>query len=133
MRILARATLAIAILLVTGWAALALRLGPFRAEDWSAAFAALGGTGAVSAFVPRLRRIVLPAYGIALAGFAYAWTQVEPSNDRDWQADVAVLSYATLDGERVTIHNVRNFDYRTETDFTPRYYDKTYDLAELDS
>jgi hypothetical protein len=33
----------------------------------------------------------------------------------------------------VTVHNIRNFQYRTETDFTPAYYDKTFDLRELDS
>ena len=33
----------------------------------------------------------------------------------------------------MTIHNIRNYDYRTETDFTPRYYDKTFDLRQLDS
>ena len=36
-------------------------------------------------------------------------------------------------GDLVTIHNIRNFDYRTETDFMPRYYDKTFDLRQLDS
>ena len=41
--------------------------------------------------------------------------------------------YATINGDLVTIHNIRNFDYRTETDFTPRYYDKTFDLRQLDS
>ncbi len=35
--------------------------------------------------------------------------------------------------DRVTLHGVRNFDYRSETDFTPRYEDRTYDLAALDS
>jgi hypothetical protein len=44
-----------------------------------------------------------------------------------------VLPFATFDGDLVTIHNIRNFDYRTETDYTPRYYDKTYDLRRLDS
>ena len=38
-----------------------------------------------------------------------------------------------MNGDLVTIHNIRNFDYRTETDFTPRYYDKTFDLRQLDS
>ena len=55
-----------------------------------------------------------------------------PSNDRDWQPEVAVLPYATIDGDRVTVHNIRNFDYRTETDFTPAYYDRTFDLRRLD-
>src|SRR5262249_6633770 len=58
---------------------------------------------------------------------------IPASNDRDWQPDVAVLATATLDGERVTVHNIRNNAYRTDTDFTPRYYDKTFDLRRLES
>jgi hypothetical protein len=46
---------------------------------------------------------------------------------------VALLPFATFDGDLVTIHNIRNFEYRSETDYTPRYYDKTYDLRKLDS
>ena len=61
------------------------------------------------------------------------WTSIEPSNQRDWQTDVAVLPYATRDGDLVTLHNVRNFDYRTDQDFVPRYDDRTFDLRELDA
>ena len=42
------------------------------------------------------------------------------------------LPHATIDGERVTVHDIRNFDYRTETEFTPAYYDRTFDLRRLD-
>lgn len=61
------------------------------------------------------------------------WGMIEPSNDREWQTEVAVLPYATFDGNLITVHNIRNFDYRTETDFTPAYYDRTYDLTKLNS
>lgn len=61
------------------------------------------------------------------------WSMIEPSNDREWQPEVAMLPYATFDGNLITVHNIRNFDYRTETDFTPSYYDRTYDLTKLDS
>src|SRR5262249_56758868 len=61
------------------------------------------------------------------------WRPTTPCNDRDWQPAVAVLATATLDGERVTVHNIRNNAYRTDTDFTPRYYDKTFDLRRLES
>ena len=44
-----------------------------------------------------------------------------------------MLPYATISGDRVTVHNIRNFDYRSETDFSPAYYDKTFDLRELQS
>jgi hypothetical protein len=43
-----------------------------------------------------------------------------------------VLPYAVIDGDRVTVHNIRNFDYRTEIDFTPAYYDRAFDLRRLD-
>ncbi|MFP5258914.1 MAG: DUF4105 domain-containing protein, partial [Acidobacteriota bacterium] len=65
--------------------------------------------------------------------FVLWWSTIAPTNDRDWQPDVAVLPYAEVNGEAVTVRNVRNFDYRSETDFTPRYFDKTYDLDRLDS
>ena len=56
-----------------------------------------------------------------------------PSNSRNWQPDVTVLPWADIQGNRVTIHNIRNCDYRSETDYTVRHYDKTFDLANLKS
>jgi hypothetical protein len=41
--------------------------------------------------------------------------------------------YATINRDMITVHNVRNFDYRSETDFTPRWETRTYDLRKLDS
>ena len=61
------------------------------------------------------------------------WSTIPPTQDRDWAPEYATLPYATINGDLVTIHNIRNFDYRTETDFTPRYYTKTFDLRQLDS
>lgn len=60
------------------------------------------------------------------------WRGIEPSNERDWQTDVAVLPYATIEGDVVTVRNIRNFDYRSETDYTPAYYDKRFDLRQLE-
>jgi hypothetical protein len=61
------------------------------------------------------------------------WSAITPANARDWQPDVAVLPSASIDGERVTLHNVRNFTYRSATDFTPQYADKTVDLRQLET
>ena len=38
-----------------------------------------------------------------------------------------------MTGDLVTIHGVRNFEYRSGTDFTPHWEDRTYDLRKLDS
>lgn len=65
----------------------------------------------------------------ALLGWFYS---TKPSNERDWQSDVAVLPYATINKNLITVHNIRNFEYRSETDYTPAYYDKTFDLQKLE-
>jgi hypothetical protein len=59
------------------------------------------------------------------------WLTLQPSNHRDWQPDVSVLAYADIDGSNVTLHNIRNCDYRTETDFEVRHYDKAFDLERI--
>lgn len=64
---------------------------------------------------------------------AFFFIGVRPSNDRDWSTDLATLPYADFNGTKVTIHNVRNFSYRSPLDYTPAYYDKTYDLEKISS
>jgi hypothetical protein len=58
---------------------------------------------------------------------------LEPSNDRDWSPDMARLPTVEFDGNRVTVHDIRNCDYRTADDYTVDYYDKTFDLDKLES
>src|SRR5215468_12399266 len=92
------------------------------------------GLATAGAFLvlPR-RRWTLLGFGLVWGVLVLWWSTIPASNSRDWQPDVAVLPYATMDGDRVTLHNIRNFVYRTATDFTPRYYDKTFDLRQLES
>ena len=133
MKVGGRTLLVLAILGLAAWAALALYLGPPQSVFWALAIAAVGLVAAVSAVLPRLRWWPLALLAAAFVAFLIRWHGVQPSNDRDWQRDVAVLPFATFDGDLVTIHNIRNFDYRSETDYTPRYYDKTFDMRKLDS
>jgi Domain of unknown function (DUF4105) len=95
------------------------------------------GVFAISVLVLFVRvRPMWLARCIFLAAFAgivawFWWTP--PSNNRDWQPDVAVLPYAEINGNTAAIHNIRNCDYRSETDYTVRHYDRTFDLATLRS
>ena len=59
------------------------------------------------------------------------WHSIAPSNDRDWQPDVARLPRAHINGDRIAIENVRNFDYRTQSDFTEHWETRSYDLRML--
>ncbi|RNC68263.1 MAG: DUF4105 domain-containing protein [Desulfuromonadales bacterium] len=90
---------------------------------------------AVSLILSGLRKRKRRAWGAFLVVFAVVilawWLLIPPSNNRDWQPDLAILSWADIAGDKVTIHNIRNCDYRTETDFTVRHYDKTFDLSRL--
>ena len=79
----------------------------------------------------RPRRRAVFVFLTVFASVLLWWLWIPPSQDRDWQPDVAVLPSAEFDGDRVTIRNIRNNDYRTETDYTARYYDKTFDLSKL--
>lgn len=56
---------------------------------------------------------------------------LQPSNDRQWSPDQAVLPTAELDGELVKVHNIRNCTYRTTDEYTVSHYDKTFNLADL--
>jgi hypothetical protein len=57
---------------------------------------------------------------------------LRPSNARDWQPDVARTATAEIEGDRVTVRNVRNFHYRSQTDFDERWEERRLDLAKLD-
>ena len=68
---------------------------------------------------------------IAISLIAAWWLTIRPSNTRDCQTYVAEVSYAEIDGDRVMIHNFRNFYYVTKTDFRPQWETKTVHLSNL--
>ena len=120
------------ILLVTAWWTLALVFaGPSPA--WlGIALASIYALGTL-AILLWLRPFIwaLAACGLAFVALLIWWSTIRPSNEGDWQADVARLAQVEVRGEQLIVHNVRNFDWRTESDFTPRYVDRTYDLSAL--
>jgi hypothetical protein len=59
------------------------------------------------------------------------WLALKPSNDHPWTPDVAQTAWAEINGDEVTIHNIRDCDYRTETDFTTRWETRTVRLSQI--
>ncbi len=127
------ALLTIALLLASAWGVLALLYagheGGAAARVVAVAVFALGSVAAFVWLRPFWR--ALAVWGVGFLAIVVWWNTLEASNDRDWQPDVAKLAWGEVQGDRLTVHNVRNFDYRSETDFTPRYEDRVYDLSKL--
>jgi hypothetical protein len=128
---------AICVLGLTLWGALALWFAlpmdePIRLA--LAALLALLGFGGLVISAAR-RRFIGPLLPFALACVALFgwWSTIEASNDRDWQPDVARLPAADLAGNLVTLHNVRDFSYRTATDVTEQWRERTVDLDTLET
>ena len=59
------------------------------------------------------------------------WWNLGPSNDKDWAADVAQISYGEIDGDQLTMYNVRNFTYESEDQFIEQWETKHYNLENL--
>ncbi len=131
--------LGLVLLVSAGWGVLALLY--FRPCE-SAASRLFGNRptpspslAALAGFVQRRWRWrALGAYLALFAIVLVCWEAI-PRRQRSClgRRKNAVIPYATFAGDLVTIHNIRNFDYRTETDFTPAYYARTFDLRQLDS
>jgi hypothetical protein len=73
----------------------------------------------------------LGTFVVLFAGVLIWWLTLSPTNDSDWQADVAQKAWADIQGDEVTLHNVRNCDYRTETDYTPHWETRTVRISQI--
>lgn len=125
-----------AIGLWAGWGACALwfRL-PFNRQVNQAAVATWLGLAllAASGFISG-RTALTSVFGAAsLVLLAWWWLGVRPSNDRDWMPEVAELTYGDITGDVVTLHNVRDFRWRTQDDYDARWTTRHYDLNQLES
>jgi Domain of unknown function (DUF4105) len=73
----------------------------------------------------------LSCFAVGVAGLLLWWQRILPSNQRVWADDVAMTASGRVDGNRVTLSNVRNFEWRSNTDYTQRWETRTYDLSRL--
>ncbi|MDD3175473.1 MAG: DUF4105 domain-containing protein [Candidatus Nanoarchaeia archaeon] len=61
------------------------------------------------------------------------YISIQPSNDRNWNSDQQVLSYAEIDGDLIHVNNIRNFTYKNTTNYQINYYNKTFNLSQLNN
>ncbi|MES2742553.1 MAG: DUF4105 domain-containing protein [Pseudomonadota bacterium] len=136
-RVLAAAVLSLAVSLSAAWAVLALHYqlpaGPLWRDAAGAAWVGMALLVTIGLWRRRpLWHAALP-YGVALALLSVWWAGIAPSAQRQWAADGARILTSRVEGGKVTLDNVRNFDWHSDTDFVQRWESRQVDLDHLRS
>jgi hypothetical protein len=122
---------------VAAWGALFLWFMPHLGLGWRATLLALwlvlAGL-ALRRWRRGLRFATAPVlFAIAAIMLASAFFNLQPRQQRDWADDVARQPRARIEGNKLTLYEVRNFDWRSEQDYTARWETRSYDLDRLAS
>lgn len=100
--------------------------GPFRAFAWINALAV------IAAFIwLKTWKKKLLTFAAWFALILVCWLCQSPSNEGNWQPNVAQLAYAEIDGDVVTIHNVRSCDYQSAANYTPHWNRRSVRLSQI--
>jgi hypothetical protein len=116
---------------LVGWA---LALWAFGALWFDAAPAAAWGFLAVLIAALVILRRTGRAWFVPFAGFVAVlswWLTLAPSHARRWSPEYSQLPRAVIDGDKVTLHNVRNFDYPSGGEPVPRWETRTFHLSDV--
>lgn len=124
----------IALAFATAWASLALWYrvpGPEWMRSLAACAMALVGVAAIGAVVLRRGLPAVMLFGLVFCGILVWWGWIKPPAVADWAPEVSRQVTGTVDGDTLTLTNLRNFEWRSDTDFTERWETRSYDLSKL--
>ncbi|HKM70398.1 MAG TPA: DUF4105 domain-containing protein [Stellaceae bacterium] len=128
------ALLAIAILVIGIWCSIAIWYRWAAGEPVRGLLAGailVFAVVAVACLATTRRWLALTVYTASFALFLGWWATITPTNDRNWGPDVARTVTATIDGDRLVVSNVRNFTWRSDTDFDQLWEQRTYSLSHV--
>lgn len=125
--------LAVLALALWVWGNLAVRHSNLPGETLPrvAGWLFMGGSLAMFLFMRSLWKAAL-AFFLLSALIVVWWILIPASNDRDWIEELARQPSAEIDGDLITLRNIRDFEWIDSTTFgEPRYYDETFDLSKI--
>jgi len=124
-------TVRIVLALLTLWAIAALYID-CRTPTLRTPITLIYVLGVITVFVT-LRRTYWAAiaYVLTFCVVLAWWLSLKPSNDGNWQPNVERTAWAEISGDRVTIHNFRNCNYRSETEYSDCWAERTFYLSQI--
>ena len=118
-------------IVLTAWATLAIWYSTLPWQLLRIAVAIAFFVFTVWALWTRRSARKLAAFAVVYLAILVAWSTIQPSHDREWRPEVAVMPRVTVDGDRVRITSVRNFEFRSRDDFTERYEEREVLLSRM--
>jgi hypothetical protein len=133
-RVLSATILAFFVAIAAVWTGLALwyRLPP---PDWgrgiSAGIFVLFGLCVIIALFSRFRPHAITLFAAAFGAVLVWWSSIIPPDQANWAPDVSRQVTGTINDDLLTLTDVRDFEWRSDDDATPRWVTRSYDLAKL--
>ncbi len=118
--------------LLVVWTVTAIALGRIEPPGLRLGLAAMFATGVawalahVKPFAHALLRVAAASLLVVVA-----FILAPASNEGRWPPDVARITRADIDGDRVRLHDVRDFRWRSDQNYTPRWEDREYRISDL--
>jgi len=81
----------------------------------------------------RETRRSLAALAVTAAVAIWYFGFIKPNPNEDWITKHARMPHVEVVGDKIYVKDVRNYTWRTPTDFTPGYEDRVYDVSALSS
>ena len=117
--------------LLIAWATLAIYYSNLPWAEVRLGLAIVFAAFAIWAVWLSRRRRITAAFVVLYLCVVAWWISIPPLHDRNWRQEVAVMPRAVIDGDRVRLTGVRNFEYRSRNDFTVRYEEREVQLSHL--
>jgi Domain of unknown function (DUF4105) len=126
--------IAAAMLLIGAWGSAATWYGCGAGEPVRGLLAGAAAVFTISAVAFLATRRRWPAFAVysgAVTIFLAWWATISPASNRDRAPEVARTLTATIGRDRAVLSNVRNFTWRSETDFDPIWEQRTFKLSRV--
>jgi hypothetical protein len=130
---LAGVLLLVTVLLFNAWAVLALHYAPLTPPPTGDALALLLIVAASFALI-RLKAAKAALTASVCPTLVLIWfLLLRPAEDRHWTSEYALPASVSIEGNAVHIRNIRNFQWKTESEAVPAYYDADFALDSASS